>query len=129
MDTNKSNISIVLSNGSNEDIYSINTTLTALSNTNVQQGLFRGLFGIIAICLPGVIINVKLLKNIKKEQRRETGKILQSILQHVSIAQIVGWPSMYLFLWLIKLDEILLHLKAYMSINCTTINFELYQKF
>ena len=110
MDTNKSNISIVLSNGSNEDIYSINTTLTALSNTKVQQGLFRGLFGIIVICLPGVIINVKLLQNIKKEQRRETGKILQSILQHVSIAQIVGWPSMYLFLWLIKLDEILLHL-------------------
>ena len=110
MDTYNSNVSIGLSNVNNKDIYSINATLAALSNHKVQQGLFRGLFAIIVICLPGVIINIKLLQNIKKEQRRETGKILQSILQHVSIAQIIGWPSMFFCLWLIKLDEILFHL-------------------
>ena len=110
MDTYNSNVSIGLSNMNNKDIYSINATLAALSNHKVQQGLFRGLFAIIVICLPGVIINMKLLQNIKKEQRRETGKILQSILQHVSIAQIIGWPSMFFCLWLVKLDEILFHL-------------------
>ena len=87
MDTYNSNLSIVLSKGNNKDIYSINATLTALSDHKVQQGLFRGLFAIIVICLPGVIINMRLLQNIKKEQRRETGKVLQNILQHVSIAQ------------------------------------------
>ena len=80
MDTYNSNVSIGLSNVNNKDIYSINATLAALSNHKVQQGLFRGLFAIIVICLPGVIINMKLLQNIKKEQRRDTGKILQSIL-------------------------------------------------
>ena len=49
MDTYNSNLSILLSKGNNKDIYSINDTLAALSSPKVQQGLFRGLFGIIVL--------------------------------------------------------------------------------
>ena len=109
MDSINSNLSLIFNTAYNGSIASMNETLSILSNKKTQQGLLRGLFGIIVICLPGVIINLKLLRNIKHEQKKETGKILQNILRHVSIAQIAGWPSMFFFLWLIHLDEILFH--------------------
>ena len=110
MDLISSNISLISSENDDKSVNYVNETLTISLDQKTQQGLFRGLFGIVVICLPGIFVNLKLLRNIKHEQRKETGKILQSILRHLSISQIAFWPSMFLVLWIIKLDEILIHL-------------------
>ena len=80
MDSTNSNLSLIFHTAYNGSIASMNETLSILSNNKTQRGLFRGLFGIFVICLPGVIINLKLLRNIEHEQKKEKGKILQNIL-------------------------------------------------
>ena len=44
-----------------------------------------------------IFVNTKLYRNIKREEHRENGKVVQSILKHYSIVQIIAWPLLALF--------------------------------
>lgn len=57
---------------------------------------------------PGIVINLKHLRNLKQEERKEKGKILQKHMKYLSIAQIVFWPGLFLVIWLVKLDQFMI---------------------
>ena len=52
------------------------------------------------IIIPGVMIHKKLYKNIKKEEHREKGKVIQRIMKTYSIIQCISWPLVCILRWL-----------------------------
>ena len=51
-----------------------------------------------AIISIGVIVNLKLYKNTKGEERLEKGKVVQSIIKHYSIINCCFWPVYYIII-------------------------------
>ena len=59
---------------------------------------------IIVVVALGVFINIKFLNNIRNEERKEKGKILQRILKNSSIAQMIFWPTHLFLEWLVRVN-------------------------
>jgi hypothetical protein len=50
------------------------------------------------VVLPlGVVVNRKLYKNIKNEEHRDKGKVVQYIMKTYSLVQCIAWPAMAVF--------------------------------
>lgn len=50
-------------------------------------------FILYCIVLPsGIITNLKLYRNVRREEHRENGKVVQSIIKHYSIVNCIIWP-------------------------------------
>ena len=59
--------------------------------------------------LPCIIcVNTKLYQNIKREEHRENGKVVQSIIKHYSIVQIIAWPLLGLFGLMFYISDVVL---------------------
>ena len=65
---------------------------------------------IFVVLTSGVLINVTFLRNIMREERKERGQILQRHMINLSISQIVFWPTLFLSMWMIKIDQSITHL-------------------
>ena len=65
---------------------------------------------IFVLLTSGVFINVKFLRNVMREERKERGQILQRHMINLSISQIVFWPTFFLSMWIIKIDQSITHL-------------------
>ena len=70
------------------------------------------------VILTGLIVNTKLLSNLKKEIRKEKGKVLQRIIKTCSITQMICWPILMLLHWLMRMDVRTLNLLS--PIMCET---------
>ena len=94
--------------GSNDNIASMQSHSNSETITYDTFSAIRGLLILVVICIPGMLVNMKFLDNLKKEERKENGKILQRVLKNSAIAQMTFWPFLFFTLWLIKTDKLLI---------------------
>ena len=57
------------------------------------------------IIIPGILIQLKLYKNIKNEEHLEKGKVIQRILKTYSIVQCIGWPLCFVLSGILLLEN------------------------
>ena len=58
-----------------------------------------------AIISIGVIVNLKLYKNTKREEHLEKGKVVQSIIKHYSIVNCCFWPVYYIIIGVVYIFD------------------------
>ena len=69
-----------------------NITINESQQQDTSNCVSFFLFVFLFLIPVGTIVNYKLFKNVKKEEKGEKGKVIQKIMKTYTIIQTVGWP-------------------------------------
>ena len=63
---------------------------------------------IVFLLIVGVIVGIRLYKNIKNEKHQEQGKVIQRIMKTYTIIQCVAWPLIMICMALLRINRVLI---------------------
>ena len=101
---NSNNVTILSTSYSFEENRSYETSFYSKYSDHDTYSAIGNFFVLMLILIPGVLINMKFLNNMKYEERKEQGKTLHRIMKTVAVAQMVLWPSILLSSWFLRVE-------------------------